>query len=302
MRPLRLTLLLVCSMLPLLARAADNTLFVTTVPADDTTLISDGSSIQAVAVPNCPNDGAHGLVYSTSTNTIACASISTGSGGAPTTSTYVTTADETSTLTNSRRLVAGTNVTFNTATAGQLIVSASGGGISTPVSVANGGTNLTAATDDNLMVGDGTTWQSKTVGDCQDSGGNHLNYTASTNTISCGTSSGGSGGSPTFSFAAPNGAGSNQGNATALTNDFNSIITVASGAGVRLPSTTGGLVMVANFGANALSVYPPSGWAIDFLSTNAAYSIPAKSGNVYTRILFLKTGTTQYITIALTTS
>lgn len=61
--------------------------------------------------------------------------------------------------------------------------------LSSPLPVAQGGTNLTTATDDNTMVGNGTTWQSKSIPDCADTNGNHLNYTASSNTFSCGTSS-----------------------------------------------------------------------------------------------------------------
>lgn len=51
-----------------------------------------------------------------------------------------------------------------------------------------------SAVDDSLLVGSGAstaTWQA--LSNCVDSGGNHLNYTAATNTFSCGTSSGGSG-------------------------------------------------------------------------------------------------------------
>lgn len=55
------------------------------------------------------------------------------------------------------------------------------------VPVAKGGTNLTAATDDNVMVGNGTTWQSKAVPNCTDTAGQHLNYTSSSNTFSCGS-------------------------------------------------------------------------------------------------------------------
>lgn len=54
--------------------------------------------------------------------------------------------------------------------------------------VANGGTNLSASADDNIMIGNGTTWQTKAVPTCTDTAGNHLNYDASTNTVSCGTS------------------------------------------------------------------------------------------------------------------
>ena len=46
-----------------------------------------------------------------------------------------------------------------------------------------------APADDNLLVGNGAAWQTKTLPACADSGGNHLNYDAATNTWSCGTSS-----------------------------------------------------------------------------------------------------------------
>lgn len=64
-------------------------------------------------------------------------------------------------------------------------------GITGTLPVGNGGTNLTAATDDQAMIGNGTTWESKAIPNCTDTGGNHLNYTASTNSLSCGTSSSG---------------------------------------------------------------------------------------------------------------
>src|SRR5262245_53018687 len=76
----------------------------------------------------------------------------------------------------------------------------------TPYPVAYGGTNLTTAPDDNVMLGNGTTWQLKALPDCQDAGGNHLNYTASTNTIACGTS-GGTGGGGTLSTSGSPGVG-----------------------------------------------------------------------------------------------
>lgn len=63
-------------------------------------------------------------------------------------------------------------------------------GLSAAVGIAKGGTALTTAADDTVLVGNGTTYDAKTVPDCQDSGGNHLNYTQSTNSISCGTSGG----------------------------------------------------------------------------------------------------------------
>lgn len=58
------------------------------------------------------------------------------------------------------------------------------------IGVANGGTGLTSWADDTVGIGaGGSLYQQKTLPSCADSGGNHLNYDASTNTFSCGTSS-----------------------------------------------------------------------------------------------------------------
>lgn len=57
-------------------------------------------------------------------------------------------------------------------------------------------------------------------------------------------------------------AGTNQGNATVLTAQFNEVLTVASATGVILPTfmaTPGNRCKVASYGANALFVYPLSG-------------------------------------------
>ena len=70
-------------------------------------------------------------------------------------------------------------------------------------------------------------------------------------------------------------AGTVQGDATALTSDYNITTTVASGAGVVLPTaTTGRRMVIVNKGANALNVYPASGAAIDALGSNTALSLP----------------------------
>lgn len=68
-------------------------------------------------------------------------------------------------------------------------------GWSGTLAAARGGTDGASPTDDGVMVGSGTTWVTKIVPNCVDTGGNHLNYTQSTNAFSCGTSGGG-GGSP----------------------------------------------------------------------------------------------------------
>lgn len=49
------------------------------------------------------------------------------------------------------------------------------------------------ATDDGLAVGNGSTFDTKVVTDCDDTGGNHLNYDTTTNAFSCGTSGDGTG-------------------------------------------------------------------------------------------------------------
>lgn len=52
-------------------------------PSTDTTpIVTASNTVTYTGVPNCANDGAHGLVYSTSTHLFACASITGGGGGA----------------------------------------------------------------------------------------------------------------------------------------------------------------------------------------------------------------------------
>jgi hypothetical protein len=63
----------------------------------------------------------------------------------------------------------------------------------TTLPVANGGTNLTTATDDNVMVGNGTTWQTKALPDCSNSTTSKLLYNITTNAWSCGTDQTGGG-------------------------------------------------------------------------------------------------------------
>lgn len=60
--------------------------------------------------------------------------------------------------------------------------------------IGRGGTGITSAANDTVMVSDGATWQVVLVPDCDDTAGNHLNYDTATNTFSCGTSSSGGGG------------------------------------------------------------------------------------------------------------
>lgn len=69
-------------------------------------------------------------------------------------------------------------------------------------------------------------------------------------------------------------AGSTQGTATVLTAQTTVVTTVAASTGVELSaSATGVRQVVFNRGANILSVYPPSGAAIEGLGANVAAGV-----------------------------
>lgn len=57
------------------------------------------------------------------------------------------------------------------------------------VPVSKGGTNLTTSADDTVLVGNGSTWEAKTLPDC-DAGSQALEYDTATNTFTCETISG----------------------------------------------------------------------------------------------------------------
>ena len=93
--------------------------------------------------------------------------------------------------------------------------------------------------------------------------------------------------------AAVSAAGTVQGNATALSRELNVTSTVASGAGVALPTAVAGMrVTIINTAANAVLVYPASGGTINSLAQNAAFSQAAGA-----RLDFVATSTTQWYTL-----
>ena len=66
-------------------------------------------------------------------------------------------------------------------------------------------------------------------------------------------------------------AGTVQGDATALTTDYNMVTTVAASTGVRLPTAVAGMtVVVTNRGANTLNVWPAVGDTINAAAMDAA--------------------------------
>ena len=91
-------------------------------------------------------------------------------------------------------------------------------------------------------------------------------------------------------------AGTAQGNATAITKEMNVVSTVASGAGVVLPTAVSGMVIsITNTSANTLLVYPATSAAINSGAANAAYSQPAGA-----TLQYLAPTTTQWYTVGAT--
>src|SRR3990167_6288941 len=78
-------------------------------------------------------------------------------------------------------------------------------------------------------------------------------------------------------------AGTTQGTATELSATDNEVTTAAAGSGVVLNSTlsAGDQQTVFNAGANAVKVYPPSGFKINALSTNAPMLLAVNTGCLF---------------------
>lgn len=89
-----------------------------------------------------------------------------------------------------------------------------------------------------------------------------------------------SAGSQTNSTESISAAGSNQAGATALSKTVNFVtsVTESSAEGVSLPAASAGLtIMIVNTTSTNLKVYPSTGDAINDLSANSAFTLPAES-------------------------
>lgn len=77
--------------------------------------------------------------------------------------------------------------------------------------------------------------------------------------------------------------GSSQADALPIQTTNSEFTTVAASTGAILPafSQQGDSVFVYNYGANALSVYPPTGGSISNGATNAAFSIGTNKGALF---------------------
>ena len=88
-------------------------------------------------------------------------------------------------------------------------------------------------------------------------------------------------------------AGSTQGTATAITKEIDVVSTVASGAGVILPTAVAGMaITITNTSANSLLVYPATGAQINALGTNVGYA--QASGST---LQFVAPTTTQWYSV-----
>lgn len=85
-------------------------------------------------------------------------------------------------------------------------------------------------------------------------------------------------------------AGSTQGTAYVITEDITEFTTVAIGTGAVLPAdlAAGDELAVLNAGANALSLYPPTGGVLNAAAANAAVSVPAGKSAIVRAISPLK--------------
>ncbi len=79
------------------------------------------------------------------------------------------------------------------------------------------------------------------------------------------------------------GAGTTQATATILLSQDSDVSTVASGSGVVLPTqfSPGEEMTVFNSGANALKVYPMTGYQINALPTNGAMTLSTNTGVMF---------------------
>lgn len=131
-------------------------------------------------------------------------------------------------------------------------------GVTGTLALANGGTGLTAASDDNVMVGSGAAWESKALPSCSNATTSKLLYNSTTNAFSCGTDQNSGGGSGTASAVTPTttvvpAASSPY---TVLITDRQIVCNTSAGTvQILLPAaTTSQEVTIAKTGANACTV------------------------------------------------
>lgn len=201
------------------------------------------------------------------------------------------------------------------------------GGVATTlatVPIGKGGTGLTSAADDQTIVSSGSAWVAKTLPDCTDTGGNHLNYTQSSNAFSCGTSGGGGGGNvtSTSAYASPPGSPS-AGDLWYPTDSVYSVLRYSGSAWVPFPyidptlqswswvnqgtgtvsSANGGVVLVgeAHTGSNSSQLRVKSAPSTPYTITAAfQWIVRTTSGSQWAGLIFRNSSSGKFTAHALT--
>ena len=242
-------------------------------------IIGNGSSLTALNASNITSGTLAQARLANSSLTVNGTSISLGGSG-------TITANTTQTLTLGSYL---TGTSFNGGTAVTAAVDATPNNTASKVVARDGSGNFSAGTITATLSGAATTAGTVTTAAQPNitSVGTLTSLTVSGNITSTG------GFFDASVNAAVSAAGTAQGNATVIASEINVVSTVASGAGVALPSGLAGIrVTLINTAANALLVYPASGGQINSLGTNASYSLPASG-----RLEFVCTSATQWYTL-----
>jgi hypothetical protein len=152
----------------------------TTAP-DDTLLIGTGAGYGQIAIPACASPTTAKLLYDSAANLLSCGVDSGGifstiGGGTNTTAAMV--------------VGSGSTITFT----GSGVINASTFKGNATVAVADGGTNVTTATDDAMLIGNGSTFVLTSLPSCSNATTSKLLYDNTSNAFSCGTDQSAGGG------------------------------------------------------------------------------------------------------------
>jgi hypothetical protein len=195
---------------------------------DDAVMVGNGTTFQLKVIPDCDNAVTSKVLYDTTTNTFTCGT------------------DQTVATVAFNNLTTGSNTTAAmTVDTGASLTYAGSGSINAStyrgnatIAVADGGTNLTLATDDAVMVGNGTTFQLKVIADCDDPVNSKLLYDAATNAFSCGTDQA-AGGGTTFN---------------SIGNGTNTTAAMVVGTGASLVTSGTGILAASHLRPHSLTV------------------------------------------------
>src|SRR5680860_402206 len=178
-------------------------------PTDDVLVVGNGTTFDSKVLTDCTDTAGNHLNYDAATNTFSCgtSSVSASQNLFETISTTSGTSPVADSATDTLTLTAGTGITVtgdastDTVTIASTVVDTNTNantictGTGTYLDgegncdTLDGVEDFETPTDDGLLVGNSTTFDTVVLSDCDDTSGNHLNYDTTANTFSCGTSS-----------------------------------------------------------------------------------------------------------------